>query len=83
MFDFGNWDSNINKEIKDALETNIPCYSLGIKIENYNFKQQRIEEFKNREKELEDTFLENTLTHHIKKDHQKDFIYMMKIKKKI
>ena len=77
QIEFGNWDSNTNKEIKDALETNIPGYSLGIKKGNYNFKQQRKEEAKNREKELEDAFLENTMTLHIKKDPvfkiQKDF----------
>ena len=77
QIDFGNWDSNTNKEIKDALETNIPGFSLGIKKGNYNFKQQRKEEAKNREKELEDAFLENTMTLHIKKDPvfkiQKDF----------
>ncbi len=68
QINFGDWDSKNKKEIKEALETNIPGYSLGIKKGNNNFKQKRKEEAKNREKELEDAFLENTMTLHIKKE---------------
>ena len=64
---FENWDSK-KKDARDALETNIPGYSLGIKKGNYNFKQQRKEEAKNRERELENAILENTMTLHIKKE---------------
>ena len=68
QINFGDWDSKNKKEIKEALETNIPGFSLGIKKGNNNFKQKRKEEAKNREKELEDAFLENTMTLHIKKE---------------
>ena len=68
QINFGDWDSKNKKEIKEALETNIPGFSLGIKKGNYNFKQKRKEESKNREKELEDAILENTMTLHIKKE---------------
>ena len=64
---FENWDSK-KKDTRDVLETNIPGYSLGIKKGNYNFKQQRKEEAKNRERELENAILENTMTLHIKKE---------------
>ena len=56
------------KDVRDAIETNIPGFSLGIKKGNYNFKQQRKEEVKNRERELENAILENTMTLHIKKE---------------
>ena len=56
------------KDKRDTFETNIPGYSLGIKKGNYNFKQQRKEEAKNRERELENAILENTMTLHIKKE---------------
>ena len=65
--DFENENSK-KKDARDAIETNIPGFSLGIKKGNYNFKQQRKEEVKNRERELENAILENTMTLHIKKE---------------
>ena len=47
---FGNWDvSNRNKEIREALMTNIPGYSLGIRGGRYGFKKERKKRFQERE----------------------------------
>ena len=74
---FGDWDSKNKKEIKEALETNVPGYSLGIRQGHYNFKKERKEKFKQQEKELESAFIENNMTLHIKRPprfkQQKDF----------
>ena len=64
---FGDWDSKNKKEIKEALETNVPGYSLGIRQGHYNFKKERKEKFKQQEKELESAFVENNMTLHIKR----------------
>ena len=43
---FGNWEiSNKNKEIREALMTNIPGYSLGIRGGRYGFKKERKKKF--------------------------------------
>ena len=54
---FGNWEiSNKNKEIREALMTNIPGYSLGIRGGRYGFKKERKRKFKEREEELKSAF---------------------------
>ena len=54
---FGNWEmSNRNKEIREALQTNIPGYSLGIRGGKYNFRQDRKKKFQEREEELKSAF---------------------------
>lgn len=54
---FGNWEiSNKNKEIREALMTNIPGYSLGIRGGRYGFKKERKKKFKEREEELKSAF---------------------------
>ena len=76
-YGFGDWDSKNKKEIKDALETNVPGYSLGIRKGHYNFKKERKEKFKQQTQELENALCENNMTLHIKKPprfkEQKDF----------
>ena len=57
---FGNWEiSNKNKEIREALMTNIPGYSLGIRGGKYGFKKERKKQFQEREKELKSAFQEH------------------------
>ena len=54
---FGNWDlSNKNKEIREALMTNIPGYSLGIRGGRLGFKKERKKKFQEREEELKSAF---------------------------
>ena len=54
---FGNWEiSNKNKEIREALMTNIPGYSLGIRGGRYGFKKERKKKFREREEELKSAF---------------------------
>ena len=54
---FGNWEiSNKNKEIREALMTNIPGYSLGIRGGRYGFKKERKKKFKEREEELKSAY---------------------------
>ena len=73
---FGNWDSKNKKEIKDALETNIPGYSLGIKTAgNFHLREKRKLESQNRNMELFNALTDannfdnnnNLMTLHIKK----------------
>ena len=68
---FGNWEvSNRNKEIREALQTNIPGYSLGIRGGRYGFKNERKKKFQERELELKSAFE----THYagIKKEREKE-----------
>ena len=54
---FGNWEiNNRNKEIRDALQTNVPGYSLGIRGGKYNFRKDRKRKFQEREQELKSAF---------------------------
>ena len=54
---FGNWEiNNRNKEIREALQTNIPGYSLGIRGGKYDFRKERKMKFKEREEELKSAF---------------------------
>ena len=66
---FGNWEiSNKNKEIREALMTNIPGYSLGIRGGRYGFKKERKKKFQEREKELKSAFQEHYNGLHNKKE---------------
>ena len=54
---FGNWEiSNRNKEIREALQTNVPGYSLGIRGGKYNFRRDRKKKFQERDEELKSAF---------------------------
>ena len=54
---FGNWEiNNRNKEIREALQTNVPGYSLGIRGGKYDFRKERKMKFKEREEELKSAF---------------------------
>ena len=54
---FGNWEiNNRNKEIREALQTNVPGFSLGIRGGKYNFRQDRKKRFQEREEELKSAF---------------------------
>ena len=54
---FGNWEiNNRNKEIREALQTNVPGYSLGIREGKYDFRKERKLKFKEREEELKSAF---------------------------
>ena len=74
---FGNWEINKrNKEIREALQTNVPGYSLGIRKGKYDFRKERKNKFNEREKELKSAFqahyatklLEKKEINNIKKD---------------
>ena len=74
---FGNWEINDrNKEIREALQTNVPGYSLGIRGGKYNFRSDRKKKFQEREEELKSAFqahydttlLEKKVTTKYKKD---------------
>ena len=66
---FGNWEaSNKNKEIREALQTNIPGYSLGIRRGKYGFVKERKKRFEEREMELKSAFAAQDLNLHVKKD---------------
>ena len=74
---FGNWELNDrNKEIREALQTNVPGYSLGIRGGNYNFSSARKKKFQEREEELKSAFqahydttlLEKKISSKLKKD---------------
>ena len=57
---FGNWEiNNRNKEIREALQTNIPGYSLGIRGGKFDFRKERKDKFKVREEELKSAFQEH------------------------
>ena len=57
---FGNWEiNNRNKEIREALQTNIPGYSLGIRGGKFDFRKERKDKFKEREEELKSAFQEH------------------------
>ena len=54
---FGNWEINErNKEIREALQTNVPGFSLGIRKGKYDFRKERKNKFIEREKELKSAF---------------------------
>ena len=54
---FGNWEiNNRNKEIREALQTNVPGYSLGIRGGKYHFRRDRKRKFQEREEELKSAF---------------------------
>ena len=66
---FGNWEvSNKNKEIREALMTNIPGYSLGIRGGRYGFKKERKRKFQEREEELKSAFQQHYNGLHEKKE---------------
>ena len=77
---FGNWEiSNKNKEIREALMTNIPGYSLGIRGGRYGFKNERKKKFQEREKELKSAFQEHYNGLHNRKEldlNKKDIDYI-------
>ncbi len=77
---FGNWDvSNRNKEIREALMTNIPGYSLGIRGGRYGFKKERKKRFQEREEELKSAFQEHYAGINARKDsskYKKDIDYV-------
>ena len=82
---FGNWEiSNKNKEIREALMTNIPGYSLGIRGGRYGFKKERKRKFKEREEELKSAFQQHYNGLHERKeiDTKKKMLITLKIKKK-
>ena len=57
---FGNWEiNNRNKEIREALQTNMPGYSLGIRGGKFDFRKERKDKFKEREEELKSAFQEH------------------------
>ena len=54
---FGNWEiNNRNKEIREALQMNVPGYSLGIKGGKYDFRKERKKKFQERDEELKSAF---------------------------
>ena len=54
---FANWEiNNRNKEIREALQMNVPGYSLGIKSGKYGFRGERKKKFQEREEELKSAF---------------------------
>ena len=70
---FGNWEvSNKNKEIREALMTNIPGYSLGIRGGRYGFKNERKRKFQEREIELKSAFQQHYNGLHEKKEFDKN-----------
>lgn len=60
------WDNQMKKEIKEALEMNIPGYSLGIKTGRLNLKQSRKLEKIKQNMKLSEAFEENDMKLHIK-----------------
>ena len=77
---FGNWEvSNKNKEIREALMTNIPGYSLGIRGGRYGFKKERKRKFQEREVELKSAFQQHYNGLHERKEldkNKKDIDYI-------
>ena len=70
---FGNWEvSNKNKEIREALMTNIPGYSLGIRGGRYGFKNERKKKFQEREIELKSAFQQHYNSLHERKEFDKN-----------
>ena len=70
---FGNWEvSNKNKEIREALQTNIPGYSLGIRGGKYGFKKERKRRFQEREEELKSAFEMHYVGLNVKKEFEKE-----------
>ena len=70
---FGNWEvSNKNKEIREALQTNIPGYSLGIRGGKYGFKKERKRRFQEREQELKSAFEQHYVGLNSKKEEEKE-----------
>ena len=77
---FGNWEiNNRNKEIREALQTNVPGYSLGIRGGKYDFRKERKLKFKEREEELKSAFqahyARNLLDKKEKNNDRKDIDY--------
>ena len=82
---FGNWEiNNRNKEIREALQTNIPGYSLGIRGGKFDFRKERKDKFKEREEELKSAFQEHyarsLLDRKEVSNNKKDFDYREKKK---
>lgn len=66
---FGNWElNNRNKKIREALQTNIPGYSLGIKSGKLGFKKERKQKFQEREHELKSALQQNYVGLTIRKE---------------
>ena len=65
---FGNWEINKrNKEIREALQTNVPGYSLGIRKGKFDFRRERKNKFIEREKELKSAFQAHYATNLLEK----------------
>lgn len=60
------WDNQMKKEIKEALEINVPGYSLGTKTGRFNLKQSRKLEKIKQNMKLSEAFEENDMKLHIK-----------------
>ena len=70
---FGNWEvSNKNKEIREALQTNIPGYSLGIRGGKYGFKKERKRRFQEREEELKSAFEQHYVGLNVRKEFERE-----------
>ena len=73
MIGFGNWAENRrNKEIRDALKSIIPGYSLGIKDGKFGFKTERKNKFQKRERELKSAFEQNNVGLSYRKINERD-----------
>ena len=71
---FGNWEiNNRNKEIREALQTNVPGYSLGIRGGKYDFRKERKQRFQEREEELKSAFQAHYATNLLEKKESKKF----------
>ena len=71
---FGNWEiNNRNKEIREALQTNVPGYSLGIRGGKYDFRKERKQRFQEREEELKSAFQAHYATNLLEKKEAKKF----------
>ena len=83
---FGNWEvSNKNKEIREALQTNIPGYSLGIRGGKLGFKKERKKKYQEREEELKSAFQDQSAGLHVRRelDREKRNIDYIENKKEI
>ena len=72
--DIHNWEiNNRNKEIREALQTNVPGYSLGIRGGKYDFRKERKQRFQEREEELKSAFQAHYATNLLEKKEAKKF----------
>ena len=81
---FGNWEvSTKNKEIREALQTNIPGYSLGIRGGKLGFKKERKKMFQEREEELKSAFQDQFVGLQVRRDFDKKNIDYIENKKEV